>query len=150
MREMLRDAVGFTLIETMIAMLLLAFIVGEMAMVDVGAKRSANLAKRVTKANALADDAVEKSRNRAYANLQLAMADLGEACAIASNVATCTSTAPIEGIFTRVRRVTPLNAANAVTALSASGKADVVVTVTFADARGNPQRISVASVVTKF
>lgn len=150
MREGFQGTRGFTLIETMIAMLLLAFIVSEMAMVDVGAKRSANLAKRITKANALAEDAVEKSRNRAYPNLQLAMADLGENCVIASNVATCTSTAPIEGLFTRQRRVTPLDAANATTTLSASGKADVIVTVTFADARGNPQRVSVGSVLTKF
>jgi hypothetical protein len=46
--------------------------------------------------------------------------------------------------------VTPLDAANAVTALTGSGKADVVVTVTFTDARGTPQRVSVASVMTKY
>lgn len=150
MRTLFRGTGGFTLVETMIAMFLLSFIVGEMAMVDIGAKRSANLAKRITKANALADDAVEKSRNRSYANLQLAISDLSESCTIVSDVATCTSTAPLEGIFTRVRTVTPLDAANAVTTLSASAKADVVVSVTFADAHGNQQRISVASVVTKF
>lgn len=141
---------GFTLIETMIAMFLLSFMVAELAMVDIGAKRSATLAKRITKANALADDAIEKSRNRAYTNLQLAIGDLGEACTMAGSVATCTSTAPIEGVFTRVRTVTPRDAAHAVTTLTASGMADIDVTVTFTDERGATQRVSVASVLTKF
>lgn len=141
---------GFTLIETMIAMFLLSFMVAELAMVDIGAKRSATLAKRITKANALADDALEKSRNRAYTNLQLAIVDLAEACTFAGNVATCTSTAPIEGVFTRVRTVTPRDAAYAVTTLTASGMADIDVTVTFTDERGAQQRVSVASVLTKF
>lgn len=160
MSDTLRRADGFTLVEVMIAMFLLAFIVGELAMVDVGAKRSSNLAKRITKANALVDDAIEKSRNRAYAKQQQAAYDWNgdgdttdpedEACVMSGNVATCTSNGPIEGLFTRVRVVTPLDAANAPTTLTASGKVDVVATVTFADARGNPQRISAASIMTKF
>lgn len=144
-----RDA-GFTLVESMIALFLLSFIVAEMAMVSIYATRSSQLARQITKANMLADIAVEKSRNRAYASLQIPIPDLAESCAIAANVATCTSNAPIEGVYTRVRTVTPLDAANAVTALTGSRKADVVATVTFTDARGAAQRVSVASVVTSY
>lgn len=146
----LRCANGFTLVESMIALFFLSFMVGEMAMVDVGAKRSAHLAKQITKANTYADEGMEKTRNVNYAKLQLASGNMNETCAIASNIATCTSNTPIEGIFTRRRIVTPLDAANAVTTLTGSGKADVVVTVTFTDARGAPQRVSVASVMTKY
>lgn len=150
MSVLLRRTDGFTLVESMIALFFLSFMVVEMATVDVGAKRSSQLAKQITKANALADEGLEKSRNMTYAKLQLAIGDMNEACAFAGNVATCTSTAPIEGVFTRTRIVTPLDAANAVTTLAASGKADVVVTITFTDARKTPQRVSVASVMTKF
>lgn len=146
----LRRADGFTLIESMIALFFLSFMVGEMAMVDIGAQRSAQLARQLTKANTYADEGMEKTRNILYAKLQLPSGNMNETCVVAGNIATCTSNAPIERIFTRQRIVTPLNAANAVTTLSASGKADVVVTVTFTDARGGPQRVSVASVMTKF
>lgn len=146
----LRREEGFTLVESMIAMFFLAFMVGEMALVDVGAKRSAHLARQITKANTYADEGMEKTRNVNYAKLQLASGNMNETCTIAGNIATCTSIAPIEGVFTRRRIVTPLDAANAVTTLAASGKVDVVVTVTFTDARRTPQRVSVASVMTKY
>lgn len=150
MIALLRRTDGFTLVESMIALFFLSFMVGEMAIVDVSAKRSSQLAKNITKANTYADEGLEKSRNMTYPKLQLAIADMNEACTLAGSVATCTSIAPIEGIFTRTRIVTPLDAANAVTTLTASGKADVVVTVTFTDARRALQRVSVASVMTKF
>jgi len=146
----LRRTDGFSLVESMIALFFLSFMVVEMGMVDVGAKRSAHHARQITKANSYADDGMEKTRNVSYAKLQLASDNMNETCAIVGNIATCTSNAPIEGVFTRVRIVTPLDAADAVTTLTASGKADVVVTVTFTDARGAPQRVSVASVMTKF
>jgi len=146
----LRRTDGFTLVESMIALFFLAFLVSELAMVDVGAKRSAHLARQITKANTFADEGMEKTRNILYAKLQLPSGNMNETCAIAGNIATCTSIAPIEGVFTRRRIVTPLDAANAVTTLGASGKTDVVVTVTFTDARGTPQRVSVASVMTKY
>ncbi len=150
MKTLLRRTDGFTLVESMIALFFLSFMVGEMAMVDIGAQRSAQLAKQLTKANAYADEGMEKTRNILYAKLQLPSGNMNESCATAGNVVTCTSLAPIEGLFTRQRIVTPLDANNAVTTLSASGKTDVVVTVTFTDARGAPQRVSVASVMTKY
>ena len=58
MNVKLRSAGGFTLVETMIALFLLTFIIAELGMVDVAAKRSAMLARQMTQANALADDAV--------------------------------------------------------------------------------------------
>ena len=150
MMTSLRRTDGFTLVESMIALFFLAFLVSELAMVDIGAKRSAHLARQITKANTFADEGMEKTRNILYAKLQLPSGNMNETCAIAGNIATCTSNAPIEGVFTRRRIVTPLNSANAVTTLGASGKTDVVVTVTFTDARGTPQRVSVASVMTKY
>jgi Tfp pilus assembly protein PilV len=136
---------GFTLVESMIAMFFLAFIVGEMGMVFVYASRNTNLSQRITRANQLADEAIEKSRNTAYNNLQLANGALGEACAIAGTVATCTST--VDGRFTRVRTVSPLPGG---TALASSNQSDVDVVVTFTDARGAAQTIRVATVVTRY
>jgi prepilin-type N-terminal cleavage/methylation domain-containing protein len=136
---------GFTLIESMIAMFFLAFIVGEMGMVFVYASRNTNLSQRITRANQLADEAVEKSRNTAYNNLQLANGALAETCVLSGTVASCTST--IDGRFTRVRTVSPLPAG---TALLASNQCDVDAVVSFTDARGTPQTIRVASVVTRY
>lgn len=136
---------GFTLVETMIAMLFLMFIAGELGMVFVYATKNTILAKSITRANALAEEALEKSRNTAYNNLQLANGALGEACAVAGTVATCTST--VDDRYTRVRTVSPLPSG---TALISSNQADVDVAVTFLDGRGQAQTIRVASVVTRY
>ena len=141
----IRGAAGFTLIESMIAMLFLAYIVGQLGLVFVYASRNTNLSQRTTRANQLADEAVEKSRNTAYNNLQLVNAALAEACTVTGTVATCTST--IDGRFTRVRTVSPLPAG---TVLISSNQSDVDVVVSFTDARGNPQTVRVASVVTRY
>jgi Tfp pilus assembly protein PilV len=145
-----RRSDGFTLIESMIAMFFLSFMVVEMAMVDVGAKRSSHLASQITKANTYADEGMEKTRNILYAKLLLPSGNMNEACATAGNVTTCTSITPLDGIYTRQRIVTPLTAANVATTLAAGVKADVVVTVTFTDARGTAQRVSLASVMSKY
>lgn len=138
-------AAGFTLVESMIAMFFLAYIVGEMGMIFVYASRNTNLSQRITRANQLADEAVEKSRNTAYNNLQLANASLGEACTMGGTVATCTST--VDGRFTRVRTVSPLPGG---TALISSNQSDVSVVVTFTNANGVSQTINVASVITRY
>lgn len=162
---------GFTLIETMIAMFFLSFIVGEVAMISGYAARSANLARRLTRANALADEAVEKTRNKVYNNAQLAMTyedpencplpggapnpgnTVTEVCVGVANGVACTS-APSprncasHGVsFTRVRTVTPLPLG---TAITASNQADVDVLVTYADIRGATQTIRISSVITRF
>lgn len=142
---------GFTLVESMIAMFFLAFMVAEMGMIMTFASRNTNLSQRIARANALADEAIEKSRNTAYQSLQLANANLAEGCGpITGNVATCTST-PDNGRFTRVRTITPRDTSfpPGVTTLSLSQKADVDVTVTFTDLRGNPQVIRVGSIIAR-
>jgi Tfp pilus assembly protein PilV len=137
---------GFTIIESMIAMFFLAYIVSQMGIVLMYASRTTNLSQRVTRANALAEEAVEKSRNTAYNSLQLANAALGESCTVTGTVATCTS-ALDNNRFTRVRRVSPLPAG---TSLLSSNQSGVDVAVSFTDARGNPQVIHVASIVSRY
>lgn len=136
---------GFTLVESMIAMFFLSFLVAEMGMMFMYATRNTNLSQRITRANGLADEAIEKSRNTAYENLELANTALGEACTTSGTVATCTST--VDGRFTRVRTVSPLPAG---TALASSNQTDVDVVVSFVDAKGTPQTIRVASVITRY
>jgi Tfp pilus assembly protein PilV len=137
---------GFTIIESMIAMFFLAYIVSQMGMVMLYASRTSNLSQRVTRANALAEESVEKSRNTAYNSLQLANAALGETCTVSGTVATCTSA--LDGNrFTRVRTISPLPAG---TALLSSNQSGVDVAVSFTDARGNPQVIRVASIVSRY
>lgn len=138
-----RAEAGFTLIEAMLAMAILAYIVSQIMAVTVYASRSTNFAQRVTRANQLAEKAVEISRNTAYNNLQLASTELGETGAeAASHTATADG-----GRFTCVRTVTPLPTG---TALASSNSADVSVVVSFTDARGETQAVRVASVVTRF
>jgi len=137
---------GFTIIESMIAMFFLAYIVAQMGAVMMYAGRTTNLSQRITRANFLAEEAVEKSRNTAYNSLQLANADLGETCSVSGTVATCTSA--LDGSrFTRVRTVSPLPSG---TGLLSSNQSGVDVTVSFADARGTPQTIRVASIVSRY
>jgi Tfp pilus assembly protein PilV len=137
---------GFTIIESMIAMFFLAYIVSQMGMVMLYASRTTNLSQRVTRANFLAEEAVEKSRNTAYNSLQQANAALGETCTMSGTVATCSS-ALDGGRFTRVRTIAPLPAG---TLLPSTNQSGVDVTVTFTDARGTPQTIRVASIVSRY
>lgn len=139
---------GFTMIECLIAMALLAFIVSELGMVLSYASRNTNLSQRITRANALAEEAIEKSRNTAYVSLQLPNAALNETCVMAGFIASCTSD-PDNGRFHRVRTVTPRDTSfppNAM-ALVGSLKSDVDVVVHFTDSRGNDQDIRVSSIV---
>jgi len=135
-------AAGFTLIESLIAMFFLFYIVGQMGSIFIYASRNTNLSQRITRANQLAEEAVEKSRNTAYNNLQQANGLLGE-----SGAAAASHTSTIAGKFTRVRTVSPLPTG---TALVSSNQSDVDVVVSFTDARGNAQTIRVASVVSRY
>lgn len=60
---------GFTLIEVMVAMLFLSFIVQGLAMVALHAQRSGIHSRRLTTANILAEQAMERYRNTDYDNL---------------------------------------------------------------------------------
>lgn len=160
------DARGFTLIEAMISMFFLAFIVGEMVMVDTYAKRSTNLARRLTEANMIAEGVLEKSRNTSYANLntQFSNADVppdpimfdldkngtleqyNETCNPASPppaTATQTVCTAAIGSYTVTRTVTPFNpTTNALAPTQAfvnSIAADVDIVVTWAVSSGTQQ-----------
>ena len=145
-----RAQAGFTLVESMIAMFFLAFIVTQLAALSVAAGRNTNLSKRITLANQLADEAIEKSRNTAYENLQLANAALGETCTAAGLVVSCTSTVNPGNPYTRVRTISPRTSGGALIALASSNQTDIDVTVSFTDARGTVQAIRVASVVSRY
>ena len=60
---------GFTLIEVMITMFFLTFIVQGLAMVSLYAQRTGIYARRLTSANILAEQSLERYRNTDYDNL---------------------------------------------------------------------------------
>ena len=60
---------GFTLIEVMITMFFLTFIVQGITMVSLYAQRSGIYARRLTSANILAEQSMERYRNTDYDNL---------------------------------------------------------------------------------
>ena len=101
------------------------------------ASRNTSFSKRTTLANQLADLAIEQSRNTAFDNLQLANVGLAEACTTSGFVATCTSTVNPGNPYTRVRTISPRDSAGTLVALASSNQADIDVTVTFTDARGD-------------
>lgn len=149
--ESIRGQVGFTLIESMIAMFFLAFMVGDLGVVFVYASRNTNLSQRITRANQLADEAIEKSRNADYEKLQDPIGLLGETGAAGATH----TTSHDNGRFTRVRTVTPYDkdfdtGGNTVIPLADSNRAVVDVVVTFVDARGTSQTIRVAAVVSRY
>lgn len=142
---------GFTFVESLIAMALMAFIVTELGLVMSYAARNTNLSQRIARANALADEAIEKSRNTAYPSIQLPNSLLGESCTMSGFIATCTSSID-GGRYTRVRRVSPLDTTLPVaglTDLATSFKCNVDVAVSFTDSRGNAQVIRVASIISR-
>jgi len=66
----LRGHDGFTLIETAIAMFFISFIVGGMAMIFMHSSRSSVYSRRLATANILAEQEIEKARNKDYTNLR--------------------------------------------------------------------------------
>jgi Tfp pilus assembly protein PilV len=87
---------GFTFVEVMIALFMLSFIAGGMAMISIHASRSSTYAQRLTRANAIAEDVLEKSRNTAFESLNVARTEtvngssVAETCATVAPVTTCT------------------------------------------------------------
>jgi Tfp pilus assembly protein PilV len=160
-----RGQAGFTIIESMIAMFFLAYIVSQMGLVMLYASRTTNLSQRVTRANALAEEAVEKSRNTTYNSLQLPNTALGESCTttphdaaipVNPNVVYCSSVLD-NNRFERVRTVSPEQCVYTTTpatctskALLESNRSRVDVSVYFTDAAGRPQAIRVASIVSRY
>ena len=158
------DQRGFTMIEAMISMLLLAFIVTGMGVVDTYAKRSTSYARRLTEANMVAEGILEKSRNTTYVNLNTQfsaadtpadpiMFDLNKDGVMEAFSETCTPASPPDPATTTVtvctaavdtytvtRTVTPFNPTTNVPAPAQLFRdslcADVDVVVTWTDSSG--------------
>lgn len=133
---------GFTLIEVMVSMFILSFIVGGLSMISIHASRSSQYAQRLARAMLVAENAVEKCRNTAFESLTSAWT--GETCSTVAPVTTCTSTAEVP--FTRTRTVQYMTTGAAATSFTAA----INVGVSWGDARGQTQRIGVASTISKF
>jgi hypothetical protein len=153
---------GFTLVEAVISLFFVAFIVSQLAMISIHGSHTSTLARRVTTANMLADEAIEKTRNRAFANVQDPINDLGEtACAdgmdydsAVVNVTTCPPRSPlptpIDRLYRRHRIVRPIDPTGVIAPLASCNKAQVDVIVDFTDVQGNPRQIRVSSVVSRY
>lgn len=133
---------GFTFIETMIAMALLAFIVGDLAMVTMLANRSSGGAQRLTAAISLAENALEHARNVDFNTLDLPANPLTECFKLDGAPVSCVG----GPFFTRVRTVAPLPGG----ALADARSADVDVVVSWADAHGDAQQFRVVSVISRY
>lgn len=133
---------GFSFIETMIAMALLAFIVGDMAMVTSLASRSSGGAQRLTVAVSLAENALEHARNVDFNTLDLPANPNTDCFSTDGAPAACVGT----HFFTRVRTVAPLPGGTLAAALSA----DVDVVVKWADAKGVSQEYRIVSVISRY
>ena len=137
---------GFTLIEVMVSMFIISFVVGGLSMISIHASRSSQYAQRLARAMLIADSAVEKSRNTAFESLTSAWT--GESCAAAGTLPSVVTTCTYAGDppFTRTRTVQYMTTGAAATSYTAA----VNVGVTWGDARGQTQRIGVASTISKF
>jgi prepilin-type N-terminal cleavage/methylation domain-containing protein len=110
---------GFTLIEVMISMFIMLFIVQGMAMVSLYAQRSSIYARRLTSANMLAEQELERSRNIDYDNLATLNGDVSCFDGFMTPVANCAGS---DAVFTRTTTVT------ADTPLANTSQIDVSVT----------------------
>lgn len=133
---------GFSFIETMVAMALLAVIVGDVALVTMHASRSSAGAQRLAVAVTLAENAIERSRNTDFNGLDLPANPNSDCFNLWAEPAACGGGG---AVFTRTRTVTPL-AGTLASALSA----DVDVVVAWVDARGAGQQYRLMSVVSRY
>lgn len=144
------DSGGFTFIEVMVSLTLLSFLVSEMAMLSMHATRSTTYAQRLSRANLIAEDTVEKARNKAFESINVAWtetvngASVSETCTTTGVVTTCT----FNGYAPLVRTRTVEYKTTGVAATSYT--AEMNTTVSWGDARGQMQQIGVASVISKF
>lgn len=141
-RSLLAGGDGFSFIETMVAMALLAFIVGDLAMVTMLASRTSGGAQRRTVAVSLAENALEHSRNVDFNTLDLPANPNTDCFGPDGASIACALT----HFFTRVRTVAPLPGGTLATALSA----DVDVVVSWADAHGATQQYRLVSVISRY
>jgi type II secretory pathway pseudopilin PulG len=158
---------GFTLIETAIAMGLLAFIVADVGMVAMTASRSAAGAQHLTQAVSLAESLIEDSRNTDFSDLQTPLEVCRklpppsvpdcrlleeDPCTVSGTSVTCRSNpgelTAATGLekFVRVRTVTTPPGTTLDTALWAQ----VEVGVSWVDVRGESQQYRLVTLVSKF
>jgi prepilin-type N-terminal cleavage/methylation domain-containing protein len=150
-----RDARGFTLIEVMIAMFFLSFIVGQMALITIYSSHSSAYAQRLTRANMIAEDVLERCRNTAFVSLNVAWTETidgatsTETCGASSPATTPATTVCVStgyGQYTRTRTVQYQTTGDPATSYTANAG----VTVSWIDMRGATQRAQVATVISKF
>ena len=138
---------GFSFIETMVAMALLAFIVGDLAMVMMLASRSSGSAQRLAVAVSLAENALEHARNADFKTLGLntdcfSLDGAGVDCAGAHFFERKRTVTPLGGVL----NPDPLAVPPEVAALSV----DVDVVVSWADAKGAAQHYRIMSVISRY
>jgi len=126
----------------MVAMALLAFIVGDMAMVMTLASRSSGGAQRLTVAVSLAENALEHARNVDFNTLDLPANPTTDCFSLDGAPDACAGT----HFYTRVRTVAPLPGGT----LAAARSADVDVVVTWADAKGASQEYRIVTVMSRY
>ena len=157
---------GFTLVEAMISLFFVAFIASQLAMISIHGAHTSALARRVTKANMLADEAIEKTRNVPFPNIQNPIGDLGETSCAANmdfdtavlEVVTCPPRSPlppmIDRVYRRYRIVRPIIDSTVdpvvIGPLVSCNKAQVDVIVEFTDVRGTLRQVRVSSVVSRY
>lgn len=156
---------GFTLIETAIAMALLAFIVADVGMVAMYASRSGGQARRMSGAVSLAENAIEHARGADFNRIKMADTALALCFTEARAPIACGTldeqavvrecfSAGLDQVacggadtyFTREREITDSYATMAGVVLSAQ----IDVLVTWTDERGGSQQFRLASVVSKY
>lgn len=174
-RSVVRTEDGFTLIEAMISLFLLAFIVAEMAAVSTYAQKATNFSRRLTEANMLAEGVLDKSGNTAYNSLIVRFSELesppnpivfdlvGKDGVVENYNETCTAGVPglqdttcttTAGLYTITRTVTPLpvNPADPQPTFAASllARVDVVVNWAGPGPVGEAQQIAMSTVRSKY
>lgn len=130
-------AAGFTFIETMVAMGLLAFIVGDMALVTMYASRSSAQAQRLAVAVTLAENAMEQDRSKDFNNLVAAT----DCFTLKGKSATCGSA---QAVFSRTRTLTPAVIAGS------DLSADLDVVVAWVNPRGEADQFRLSSVISRY
>lgn len=154
---------GFTLLETMISMALLAFIVADVGMVAVYASRGGTQARRLTGAVSLAENAIEHARSADFNRIRLAESPLAVCLTAARAPVACgdptsrivrecfsESVSPVActgaATYTRERDVTTPAGTTLADALSAQ----IEVVVAWADSQGVAQEFRLASIISKY
>lgn len=169
-----RPDAGFTLVESMIAMALMAFIISQASMTSIYASHTNHYSRKLSRANMVANLAIEQSINTPYASLDVSpqtynesvtnsdgtigTETITESCGSAptpdpfpcpTGATPCTAISNLYQ-YTRKRCIIPLDSAYATTTLTVSNMAEISVTVYWTDANGNTQSAKVSTMLSRF